>query len=93
MLHAVDVTQAFSQVNPITAAFYDAVQMYAWALNKTLEHGGDPMNGRAVMAELWNKTFLSGTENLRSNVTELNDIFFAMIVSRSHRRHFHQREW
>lgn len=62
------ITQAFSQVNPITAAFYDAVQMYAWALNKTLERGGDPMNGREVMAELWNRTFLSGIINLRARV-------------------------
>lgn len=54
------MASSFSQVNPITAAFYDAVQMYAWALNETLAEGGDPTDGRTVMTKLWNRTFLSG---------------------------------
>lgn len=84
------MTQAFSQVNPITAAFYDAVQMYAWALNKTIEDGGDPKDGRIVMTKLWNKTFLSGNEFV-SLLVEVMMFFFipphfsnVPIVSRAH---------
>ncbi|KAI1291124.1 Atrial natriuretic peptide receptor 1 [Halotydeus destructor] len=51
------ITEA--DINPITAAFYDCV-MYAWALNRTLAVGVDPLDGRTLVRHLWNKTFLNG---------------------------------
>jgi len=50
------------QVNPIVAAFYDCVLMYAWAFNKTLALGGDPKDGRTLMRRLWSKSFQNGTK-------------------------------
>ena len=49
-----------SQVNPITAAFYDTVLMYGLALNETLNAFENPKDGRVVARKLWNKTFLNG---------------------------------
>ena len=49
-----------SQVNPLIAAFYDSVLMYAWAFNKTLADGADPADGRVVARKLWNQTFFNG---------------------------------
>jgi hypothetical protein len=50
----------FSQVNPLVAAFYDTVLMYAWAFNKTLADGEDPTDGRILSRKLWNQTFYNG---------------------------------
>ncbi|CAN8023791.1 unnamed protein product, partial [Ixodes persulcatus] len=43
-------------VNVLIAGFYDCVQLYAWALNETLAHGGDPMDGRALIDLIMNST-------------------------------------
>ncbi|CAG2105995.1 unnamed protein product [Medioppia subpectinata] len=48
------------QVNPIVAAFYDCILMYAWAYNKTLAVGGDPRDGRTLARRLWDNTFKDG---------------------------------
>lgn len=48
------------EVNPIVAAFYDCVLMYAWAFNKTLALGGDPTDGRTLIRRLWGKSFPNG---------------------------------
>lgn len=48
------------EVNPVVAAFYDSLLMYAYALNDTLTTGGDPRKGRQLIQRLWNKTFYGG---------------------------------
>jgi hypothetical protein len=48
------------EVNPVVAAFYDSLLMYAHALNITLNAGGDPRKGRQMAQMLWNKTFYGG---------------------------------
>lgn len=49
----------FSQV-PIEAAFlYDAVMLYALALNTTLSDGECARNGTAVMNNMFNRTYES----------------------------------
>nr|XP_037279900.1 atrial natriuretic peptide receptor 1-like [Rhipicephalus microplus] len=47
-------------INPVVAAFYDSVLMYAWSLNETLADGGDPRDGRTLARRLWNNTFRAG---------------------------------
>jgi hypothetical protein len=47
-------------VNPLVAAFYDTVLMYAWAFNKTIADGEDPADGRVLSRKLWNQTFFNG---------------------------------
>lgn len=47
-------------MNPIVAAFYDSVLVYAWALNKTLSEGGDPTDGRLITRQIWGRTFYEG---------------------------------
>ena len=37
--------------------YYEAVQMYAEALNNTLAQGEDPLDGLKLTSNLWNKTF------------------------------------
>ncbi|XP_076308621.1 atrial natriuretic peptide receptor 1-like [Tachypleus tridentatus] len=47
-------------VNIILAGFHDCVMMYAWALNKTLAVGDDPLDGYSVIRRVWNTTFYGG---------------------------------
>ncbi|XP_076365944.1 atrial natriuretic peptide receptor 3-like [Tachypleus tridentatus] len=54
-----------SQVNVIVAGFHDCVLMYANALNKTLEEGGDPSDGYTLIRKMWNNTFKDGNNNYR----------------------------
>lgn len=44
-------------VNPIVTAFYDAVILYAIALNETLEAGGSITNGTEITQRMRGKTF------------------------------------
>ncbi|XP_065214464.1 atrial natriuretic peptide receptor 1-like isoform X2 [Planococcus citri] len=45
-------------------AFYDAVLLYALALNETLEHGGLQSNGLEISRRMWNRTFEGITGNV-----------------------------
>ncbi|CAN7939316.1 unnamed protein product, partial [Ixodes hexagonus] len=47
-------------INPVVAAFYDSVLLYAWSLNETLADGADPTDGKSVARRIWNSTFKSG---------------------------------
>ncbi|GFU21411.1 atrial natriuretic peptide receptor 1 [Nephila pilipes] len=59
-----------NKVNPIVGAFYDCVLLYAYALNKTLSEGGNPMNGRALARQIWNSTIAGGnTLRLTGDIT------------------------
>jgi hypothetical protein len=47
-------------VSTFVAAFYDAVLLYALALNATLEQANNtsgPLEGPAVIKNMWNRTF------------------------------------
>lgn len=44
-------------VNPFVTAFYDAVILYATALNETLEANGLISDGINITRRMWNKTF------------------------------------
>ena len=48
------------QVNPLTAAFYDAVLMYASALNASLSSRSDVKDGRKLVRSLWGQLFVNG---------------------------------
>jgi atrial natriuretic peptide receptor A len=45
-----------SDVNPIIAGFYDAILLYAQALNKTIRENGDPRNASSVLRHIWGQT-------------------------------------
>ncbi|KAE8737365.1 hypothetical protein FOCC_FOCC017170 [Frankliniella occidentalis] len=44
-------------VSAFVSAFYDAVLLYALALNETVRDGGDPHDGKAITERMWNRTF------------------------------------
>lgn len=48
-------------MNNFISAFYDAVLLYAIALNETLGEGLDPRNGKNITNKMWNRTFV-GTQ-------------------------------
>lgn len=45
-------------MNNFISAFYDAVLLYAIALNETLSEGLDPRNGKDITSKMWNRTFV-----------------------------------
>ncbi len=47
----------FGKVNPIVATFYDAVLLYAYGLNRTIESNGNWSDGFAVVQKMWNVSF------------------------------------
>uniref|UniRef100_A0A914KGI9 guanylate cyclase n=1 Tax=Meloidogyne incognita TaxID=6306 RepID=A0A914KGI9_MELIC len=52
------------EMNNFISAFYDAVLLYAIALNETLSEGLDPRNGRNITSKMWNRTFVGITGNV-----------------------------
>ncbi|KAK6173996.1 hypothetical protein SNE40_017355 [Patella caerulea] len=57
------------QVNLFVGAFYDAVILYALALNETLEAKGSISDAQAITARMWNKTFqgITGVVSIDEN--------------------------
>ena len=51
-------------MNNFISAFYDAVLLYAIALNETLGENLDPRNGRNITSKMWNRTFVGITGNV-----------------------------
>lgn len=47
------------QANTFVAAFYDAVLLYADALNRTLSDGYNATDGDQIKLRMWNRTFPS----------------------------------
>ncbi|VDM63874.1 unnamed protein product [Angiostrongylus costaricensis] len=45
------------QMNNFISAFYDAVLLYAIALNETITAGMDPRNGHSITSKMWGRTF------------------------------------
>ena len=50
-----------TQANTFVAAFYDAVLLYAEALNRTLYDGFNATDGDEIKKRMWNRTFASIT--------------------------------
>uniref|UniRef100_A0A1I7WNF0 Ion_trans domain-containing protein n=1 Tax=Heterorhabditis bacteriophora TaxID=37862 RepID=A0A1I7WNF0_HETBA len=44
-------------MNNFISAFYDAVLLYAIALNETIAAGMDPRNGHNITSKMWGRTF------------------------------------
>lgn len=57
-------TFAGKTISTFVTAFYDAVLLYAIALNETLYHGGNEMDGRNITRRMWNRTFTGITGNV-----------------------------
>ena len=47
-------------INPTIAAFYDAIMIYASALNQTIEAGEDPHIAKNLLKKIWNQTYFGG---------------------------------
>ena len=45
-------------MNNFISAFYDAVLLYAIALNETIANGLDPRNGHNITSSMWGRTFV-----------------------------------
>uniref|UniRef100_A0A7E4W5X2 guanylate cyclase n=1 Tax=Panagrellus redivivus TaxID=6233 RepID=A0A7E4W5X2_PANRE len=58
------VTGKEYEMNNFISAFYDAVLLYAIALNETLAEGLDPRNGKNITSKMWNRTFVGITGNV-----------------------------
>ncbi|KAK0422575.1 hypothetical protein QR680_007644 [Steinernema hermaphroditum] len=52
------------EMNNFISAFYDAVLLYAIALNETLTEGLDPRNGHNITSKMWHRTFVGITGNV-----------------------------
>ncbi|KAK3708696.1 hypothetical protein RRG08_010848 [Elysia crispata] len=50
-------TYGDEEVNSFVGAFYDAVILYAHALNETIEAGGNVSDGINITRRMWNRTF------------------------------------
>ncbi|XP_014255995.1 atrial natriuretic peptide receptor 1 isoform X2 [Cimex lectularius] len=62
-------------LSTFVTAFYDAVLLYAIALNETLESGGNQSDGMAIARRMWNRTFtgITGEVNIDSNGDRITD--------------------
>jgi len=63
------------EMNNFISAFYDAVLLYAIALNETISEGLDPRNGRNITSKMWNRTFtgITGNVSIDSNGDRYSD--------------------
>ena len=52
------------EMNNFISAFYDAVLLYAIALNETIQSGLDPRNGHNITSRMWGRTFVGITGNV-----------------------------
>ncbi|CAI4225854.1 unnamed protein product [Auanema sp. JU1783] len=52
------------EMNNFISAFYDAVLLYAIALNETIAAGMDPRNGHNITSKMWGRTFVGITGNV-----------------------------
>ncbi|CAG9538623.1 unnamed protein product [Cercopithifilaria johnstoni] len=52
------------EMNNFISAFYDALLLYAIALNETLSEGLNPRNGQNITSKMWSRTFVGITGNV-----------------------------
>uniref|UniRef100_A0A0N5ATB9 Guanylate cyclase n=1 Tax=Syphacia muris TaxID=451379 RepID=A0A0N5ATB9_9BILA len=62
-------------MNNFISAFYEAVYLYALALNETLEAHLDPRCGEDITSKMWNRSFagITGNVSIDSNGDRLSD--------------------
>ncbi len=53
-------TDWFAKVNPLVAAFYDAIVIYAWAHNKSLHLHENITHNEKIRKLLWDNVFTDG---------------------------------
>ncbi|KJH46342.1 hypothetical protein DICVIV_07584 [Dictyocaulus viviparus] len=63
------------EMNNFISAFYDAVLLYAIALNETIEAGMDPRNGHSITSKMWGRTFdgITGNVSIDANGDRYSD--------------------
>ncbi|ULU09940.1 hypothetical protein L3Y34_014356 [Caenorhabditis briggsae] len=59
-----NITGKEYEMNNFISAFYDAVLLYAIALNETIQSGLDPRNGHNITSRMWGRTFVGITGNV-----------------------------
>ncbi|MCP9264121.1 Guanylate cyclase [Dirofilaria immitis] len=59
-----NTTILLKRMNNFISAFYDALLLYAIALNETLTEGLDPRNGHNITSKMWSRTFVGITGNV-----------------------------
>ena len=64
------------QVEIYAAFLHDAVYLYAYALNKTLNVGKDSRDGKAIMKYIFNSTFLGKIDMLCRNIHTAQTDYF-----------------
>ncbi|XP_022664714.1 atrial natriuretic peptide receptor 1-like isoform X3 [Varroa destructor] len=57
-----------SIINELLGGFYDCVQLYAWAVNKTLSEGKNPLDGKHLINEI-----LKSTQNGLTGMLQFNE--------------------
>uniref|UniRef100_A0A8R1IAG7 guanylate cyclase n=1 Tax=Caenorhabditis japonica TaxID=281687 RepID=A0A8R1IAG7_CAEJA len=71
-----NITGKDYEMNNFISAFYDAVLLYAIALNETIQAGLDPRNGHNITSRMWGRTFevayYSGAANQLKTVGQLH---------------------
>ncbi|KRX67327.1 Atrial natriuretic peptide receptor 3, partial [Trichinella sp. T9] len=68
-----------AQVTKFTSAFYDAIMLYAIALNETLSLGFSPRNGLEVTRRMWNRSFagIGGNVTISKDGDRFSDYSYA----------------
>ncbi|CAB3407869.1 unnamed protein product [Caenorhabditis bovis] len=63
------------EMNNFISAFYDAVLLYAIALNETIRDGMDPRNGHNITSRMWGRTFggITGNVSIDKNGDRYSD--------------------
>ncbi|VDO44249.1 unnamed protein product [Haemonchus placei] len=63
------------EMNNFISAFYDAVLLYAIALNETITAGMDPRNGHNITSKMWGRTFdgITGNVSIDANGDRYSD--------------------
>uniref|UniRef100_A0AC35U3V4 ANF_receptor domain-containing protein n=1 Tax=Rhabditophanes sp. KR3021 TaxID=114890 RepID=A0AC35U3V4_9BILA len=69
------VTGKEYEMNNFISAFYDAVLLYAIALNETLKAGLDPRDGKVITSKMWNRKFkgITGEVSIDMNGDRYSD--------------------
>ena len=53
-------TYPIGNLNPYNMAFYEAIMVYAHALKKTIDGGGNKRNGTHILSNLWGRYTFAG---------------------------------
>ena len=75
------------QINVLLAGFYDCVQLYAWAVNRTLSEGKDPLDGRYLINEILNSTRIGEFESRSGEKATGLDLFKKKLMRTRHADH------